>query len=222
MSAFNLQAVFFDLDGTLIDTAPDMYAALHTLGLEEQVEIPPFSTVRGYVSHGTSALIRLGFPDVDAPRFEHLRQRFLQIYAENLHLNTELFPGMMAVLAYLEHQGMPWGIVTNKPANLTDPLVRSLGLDTRAVSVVSGDTTDQRKPHPKPLLLACEQAGIAPAQCLYIGDASRDIEAGLAAGMQTLIALYGYIDNTQQPDAWGAHGVIHEPRDIVPWLQSYS
>lgn len=218
MNAQPIRAVLFDLDGTLLDTAPDMYAALQALAREEGADIPPFETVRGYVSHGTNTLIRIGFPDRIETEFERLRDRFLDIYAENLYLDTALFPGMTAVLAYLETHGFPWGIVTNKPAYLTDPLVQSLGLEQRAACIISGDTTDQRKPHPKPLLLACEQADTPPAHCLYVGDASRDIEAGLAAGMQTLIALYGYIDETQQPTQWGAHGSINDPREIVDWL----
>ncbi|MDX5334279.1 MAG: HAD-IA family hydrolase, partial [Gammaproteobacteria bacterium] len=146
------------------------------------------------------------------------RQRFLDIYNENLHLDTELFPGMASLLAYIERHGMNWGVVTNKPAFLTDPLMASLGLTARAACIVSGDTTDERKPHPKPMLHACELAGSSAGECLYVGDASRDIEAGRRAGMATLVALYGYIDEFQKPEEWGADGMINEPREILDWL----
>jgi N-acetyl-D-muramate 6-phosphate phosphatase len=212
------RTVLFDLDGTLADTAPDLYAAQALLSKEQGLEPMPFEAVRNHVSHGSSALVRLAFPDADDARFGQLRARFLEIYAENLFLDTALFPGMETLLAWLESRGLNWGVVTNKPAFLTDPLMRSLGLDQRAVCVVSGDTIDERKPHPAPMWHACELAGSRPAECLYVGDAERDIEAGHAAGMATLIALYGYIDETQHPEQWGADGMIREPREILDWM----
>lgn len=212
--------VLFDLDGTLADTAPDLAFALNRLRLEQGRQELPFAAIRDHVSHGSTALVRIGFPELDpkGDAFARLRQRFLEIYNENLYLDTRLFPGIESLLAYLEKQRMRWGVVTNKPAFLTDPLMRALGLFERAACVVSGDTTDERKPHPKPLLHACELAASAPAQCLYVGDASRDIEAGRAAGMHTLVALYGYIDDTQVPQDWGADGMIDDPRQILDWL----
>lgn len=212
------RTVLFDLDGTLADTAPDLYAAQALLSREHGLEPMPFEAVRDHVSHGSTALVKLAFPEAEGERFEQLRARFLEIYAENLFLDTTLFPGMESLLAWLESRGLKWGVVTNKPAFLTDPLMESLGLAHRAACIVSGDTITQRKPHPAPMLHACELAGCRPAECLYVGDAERDIQAGHAAGMSTLIALYGYIDGTQHPDQWGADGMIHEPREILDWI----
>ena len=218
-----LRTVLFDLDGTLADTAPDMYAALAALQREQGVPILPFEAVRNQVSHGGAALVRLAFPDAEGDRFETLRQRFLTLYAEHyLCRDTGLFPGMETLLDTIERLGMNWGIVNNKPAWLTDPLVRAMDLHQRAVTVISGDTTPQRKPHPMPMLLACEQAACQPAECLYVGDAERDIQAGRAAGTHTLVALYGYIDDPQAPATWGADGAIDHPEQILPWLPAES
>lgn len=214
----DLRTVLFDLDGTLADTAPDLAAALDALMREEGREPLPFARIRSQVSHGTSALVGLGFPDADETEFQRLRRRFLDIYALNAQIDTALFPGMPAILSWIERQGMNWGVVTNKPAFLTDPLMASLGLAERAACIVSGDTTAERKPHPLPMLHACELAGSRPVECLYVGDASRDIEAGRAAGMGTLIALYGYIDEHERPETWGADAIIHEPREILDWI----
>lgn len=214
-----IRTVLFDLDGTLLDTAPDMAAALNAVLTEEGFPQLPFEHIRNHVSHGSSALVELGFGREQAEAdFLRRRQRFLDIYNENLHLDTELFPGMASLLAYIERHGMNWGVVTNKPAFLTDPLMASLGLTPRAACIVSGDTTDERKPHPKPMLHACALAGSSAGECLYVGDASRDIEAGRRAGMATLVALYGYIDEFQKPEEWGADGMINEPREILDWL----
>ena len=212
------RTVLLDLDGTLADTAPDLYAAQALLSREQGLEPLPFERVRNHVSHGSTALVRLAFPDAEGDRFERLRARFLEIYAENLFRDTVLFPGMETLLAWLESRGLNWGVVTNKPAFLTDPLMVALGLAERAACIVSGDTIDERKPHPAPMWHACELAGSRPAECLYVGDAERDIQAGHAAGMVTLIALYGYIDETQRPDQWGADGMIREPREVVDWM----
>lgn len=214
-----IRTVLFDLDGTLLDTAPDMAAALNAVLTEEGFPQLPYEHIRNHVSHGSSALVELGFGrEQTEADFLRRRQRFLDIYNENLHLDTELFPGMASLLAYIERHGMNWGVVTNKPAFLTDPLMASLGLTARAACIVSGDTTDERKPHPKPMLHACELAGSSAGECLYVGDASRDIEAGRRAGMATLVALYGYIDEFQKPEEWGADGMINEPREILDWL----
>jgi phosphoglycolate phosphatase len=212
------RTVLFDLDGTLADTAPDLYAAQVALSREHGLEPMPFDAVRNHVSHGSSALVKLAFPQAEGEQFEELRARFLEIYAQNLFLDTELFPGMETLLAWLESRGLNWGVVTNKPAFLTDPLMASLGLTERAACIVSGDTLKERKPHPLPMWHACELAGSRPVECLYVGDAERDIQAGRAAGMATLIALYGYIDESQRPQAWGADGMIREPRQILDWM----
>lgn len=217
----SIRCVLFDLDGTLIDTAPDIANALNALLQEEGRSELPYSSIRPVVSHGTSVIVQTGFSDLDTDgeEFTRLRERFLTIYRSNLFLDSDLFPGMAALLAYVEKQDdLCWGVVTNKPAFLTDPLMQGLSLYERAVCVISGDTTDQRKPHPKPMFLAAEQAQVATKDCVYVGDADRDIQAGKAAGMTTIAALYGYIDADENPDSWGADFSINEPREILDWI----
>jgi phosphoglycolate phosphatase len=211
-------AILFDLDGTLLDTAPDMVGALNRLRIEEGREPLPFDAVRGCVSHGALRLTRVGFPEADGEEFERLRLRFLRVYADNLARETQLFPGLEAVLQRFEAEGLPWGVVTNKPAWLTDPLLEQLGLARRACCIVSGDTVAERKPHPLPLLHAAATTGVDPRCCVYFGDAERDIIAGRAAGMQTVVAAYGYLGVDDDPAAWGPHGIIERPEQVLDWL----
>ncbi len=214
-----IRTVLFDLDGTLADTAPDLAYALNALLQEHGQPVLPFESIRPVASHGAAALIELGFGILrDEPRFAPLRERYLAIYRANLTRETHLFPGMPELLDQLIARGLNWGIVTNKPAFLTDPLIEQLGLREDAVCVVSGDTTTNRKPHPEPMLHACQLAGSKPEECLYVGDAARDIEAGKAAGMQTLVALFGYIGAQDHPESWGASGLIGAPQEILDWL----
>ncbi len=213
------RGVLFDLDGTLVDTAPDLAWALNQTLRDNDRAPLPFEAIRPRVSHGGIALIRLGFGlELDDPAFEPLRQTFLEHYRHNLHRETRLFPGMGEVLATLEQRGIPWGIVTNKPSWLTDPLLAEMGLDKRAASVVSSDTTAERKPHPLPMWTACQQLGTPPAQTLYLGDAERDIAAARNAGMPSLVARWGYLDAGDHPDEWGADGGIDSPRELLDWL----
>lgn len=217
----DIRTVLFDLDGTLADTAPDLAYALNEVRREQGLEAMPFEQIRPVVSHGGIALIRLGFQlEPQHPDFEALRERLLQIYVDNIATQTTLFDGMETVLAQLEQRGLLWGVVTNKPAWLTNPLMQQMGLTSRAATIVSGDTLPQRKPHPAPMLLACEQTGSVAEQCLYIGDAERDIEAGRAAGMKTLVALFGYIEEHDQPERWGADSMVETPLSILDWLDN--
>jgi len=212
-------AVFFDLDGTLADTAPDMAAAINTLLAEEGCSPLPFARIRPRVSHGSRALIELGFGFTEGhPDYPRLRQRFLDLYRELLAVETRLFTGMTELLAALEHDGITWGVVTNKPGWLTDPLIVALGLTERAACIVSGDTTAHAKPHPEPLLHASRSVAVPPSRCLYVGDAERDIEAGRRAGMRTLVATFGYLDEDDRPEAWGADGQVESPAEIRDWL----
>jgi phosphoglycolate phosphatase len=212
-------ALLLDLDGTLLDTAPDMGGALNRL-LDEQGREPlPQWTIRPVVSHGAARLVRLGFPDADGDEFERLRLRFLELYARHLADETRPFPGLLEVLDVLERHDLPWGVVTNKPGWLTDPLMSRLGLYDRAGCVVSGDTVAERKPHPLPLLHAAERLGMRPDHCLYVGDAERDIQAGRAAGMRTVVAAYGYIGDDEVPEQWMATGIIEQPGDLLEWLE---
>ena len=212
-------AILFDLDGTLLDTAPDMIGALNLLRQEEGLEPLPFSAVRSSVSHGAVRLVTVGFPSAQGDEFERLRQRFLAIYSENLAAGTRLFAGLEQVLAAFEVEGLPWGIVTNKPGWLTDPLVEQLDLARRACCVVSGDTVNERKPHPLPLLHAASLVGVEPERCVYVGDAERDIQAGRAAGMTTLVAAYGYISASEDPLQWQPHGVVASPDELLRWME---
>ena len=214
-----IQTVLFDLDGTLLDTAPDLAFALNTVLNEQKREPLQFEQIRPWVSHGGNTLIKNGFQLSDQdPAIEPLRQRFLEIYVDHIADHTRLFEGMAEVLETLESEEIQWGVVTNKPTYLTTPLLQQLGLASRSVCNISGDTLPQCKPDPAPLLHACELAQSTPAHCIYVGDASRDIEAGRRAGMRTLVALYGYIEASEQPTQWGATGMIQNPLDLLSWM----
>jgi 2-phosphoglycolate phosphatase len=214
-----LRAVLFDLDGTLLDTAPDMVGALNKLLAERQRAPLPYDDVRNQVSHGSSRLVKLGFPDVDADTFASLQKRYLDIYAGALSLESRLFPGMDGVLEDIASRGLHSGIVTNKPGWLTQPLLDQLGLTSRFACVVSGDTVSARKPHAMPMLHAAALAGVAAEACLYVGDAERDVQAAHAAGMPALVATYGYLQPDEDWQAWGGDGSIGHPTDLLPWLE---
>ncbi len=211
--------VFFDLDGTLVDTAPDLAYALNQV-LEEQGKHPlPYEAIRAVASHGSAGLLGLAFgirPD-DA-EYASLQERFIAIYQANLTRASTLFPGMESVIDALEKSGIPWGVITNKPAYLTDPLMAGLGLNSRAACIVSGDTTANSKPHPEPMLHACKLTEADPAQCLYIGDAQRDIEAGRNANMHTIVACYGYLGDHDKPESWQADAMIQHPSELSQWI----
>ena len=216
-----IKTVLFDLDGTLADTAPDLAASLNHVLKNHDYDPLPYETIRPIVSHGGMALVTLGFGE-DHPEFDSLYKELLEYYKNNIANETTLFPGMNELLQALENENINWGVVTNKPGWLTNPLLDALNLTARAATIVSGDTLEQRKPHPAPLLLACNQAGSEAEECLYIGDAERDIEAGNRAGMTTIVALFGYIAESDTPDTWGAHASINSPQAIIPIIQSLS
>ncbi|MDH3218959.1 MAG: phosphoglycolate phosphatase [Gammaproteobacteria bacterium] len=211
-----IEAVLFDLDGTLIDTAPDMGGALNNLLIEKSMAPLSLTTIRPYVSQGGLVLTRLGFAGKVPERdIEPLRQRFLAHYREIIADESRLFDGYPAILDDLETRGMPWGIVTNKPEWLTHPLLERLDLARRAAVVIGGDTLEQRKPHPLPLQVAAARLGIDCDKCVYVGDDERDIVAGKAANMKTLVAAYGYIENHDDIESWEADGVIDTPADLL-------
>jgi phosphoglycolate phosphatase len=214
-----IKCVLFDLDGTFADTAADLHFALNQVLLREGRDEISFEKLRPTVSHGSQAMLKLAFDiDPEDPRYPQLRQQFLDIYASNIAVFTRPFAGMEALLDELEARGIHWGIVTNKPAWLTDALMHELGLSHRACAIVSGDTTPYAKPHPQPILHACRQAGTNPEDALYVGDAIRDIEAGRSAGTKTLVALFGYLDENDDPSEWHADGEIRHPLEILDWL----
>lgn len=209
--------VLFDLDGTLADTAPDLRHALNSVLAEEGLPPLPLEQVRPAASHGAMAMLRLAFPDVPETVLLPLRDRFIAHYRANLDRHTTLFPGTLGLLAGLEARGIAWGIVTNKLADLTEPLLQALGLRRRAACVVSGDTTGHAKPHPAPLLHACELLGCEPARAIYVGDSRKDVEAARRAGMRVVIAGYGYVDGPDAATQWAADLIIDHPADLLAW-----
>lgn len=218
-----IHTVLFDLDGTLLDTAADLGRALNVV-LEEQNREPlSLEAIRPTVSHGARRMIQFGFGyAIDDPRVDPLHKRLINVYAENIAVHTRLFPGMAEVLDSLDKKGIQWGIVTNKSSHLTTPLLEQVGLIHRSVCTISGDTLPQKKPDPTPLLHACELAGSEPQYCIYVGDALRDIEAGQRAGMRTVAALYGYIGSEENPAEWGATALLHEPLQLLTWIDNQS
>lgn len=214
-----IRTVLFDLDGTLLDTAPDLAYALNQVLKQESRPALPMEALRPLVSHGARALLEYAYGTGPGDEgYEKRRQRLLYIYRANLARETRPFPGIPELLNAVEARQMNWGVVTNKPSWLTEPLLDALLLLERAACVVSGDTIEHSKPHPAPMLLACEQAGSHASECLYIGDAERDIEAGRNAGMATLIAGFGYVPGDTDLDAWNADGIVDSPADILAWL----
>ena len=182
----SIEGWLFDLDGTLIDTAPDMAETLAELCRAHGSRPPDYETARAHVSNGAAGLIGLAFPSIEASERERLYQEYLRRYADRLCLASRLFEGMEEVLGVIEGLGLPWGIVTNKPQALTDALLQGLGLAERSAVTLGGDALPQRKPHPAPLLRAAEVMGVDPRCCVYVGDNVRDIDAGRAAGMRTV------------------------------------
>ena len=212
----SIEAVLMDLDGTLVDTAPDLVGVLNTLLVNRDLPPAPFAVARNEVSNGALGLIRLAFPDhIEDDAIEVLRQEFLDIYTGRICVHSKLFNGLEHVLSDLSENGMLWGIVTNKPHAMTVPLLEALDLPHPPGCVVSGDRLPQRKPHPAPLRLGARELGVSARRCVYVGDARRDIEAGRSAGMPTIAAAYGYIRAGEDPGSWGASAVIRHPGELL-------
>ena len=217
-----LGAVLFDLDGTLLDTAPDMVGALNRLLLEESLPARPLADARRYVSNGARGLINMAFDNPGAPELETLIGRFLTHYENGLVGETGPFAGMNELLRRLESVQVPWGVVTNKPAYLTEPLMEALGLSQRAACIVSGDTITERKPHPGPVQHALAHLGQVTGASIYVGDSARDIQAGRSAGVYTAAAAWGYILPGDDPASWGADFLAESPEALIDWLQHLS
>lgn len=217
---FHPEAVLFDLDGTLADTAPDLAYALNQTLLHYGKDALAFEKIRPVVSHGGRALIKLGFElDQGDEGFEERRKHLLDVYLNNLCRDTRLFDGMEQVLSDMESKDIAWGIVTNKPAWLTDPLMTQMGLDQRTPAIVSGDTCSKAKPHPEPIEYACELLGVDAARCWYVGDAGRDMQAGRAAGCMTIGATFGYIYPDDPVADWESDINIAAPSELIDLLQ---
>jgi phosphoglycolate phosphatase len=213
-----LEAVLFDLDGTLVDTAPDMVAVLQSMQAAYGVEPVSYERGRQQVSNGSIGLLRLGFPEVDIEIGHAYHSEFLDRYADVVCEKSRVFDGVDVLLDRLDEVALPWGVVTNKPEYLTAPLMQCLGLASRSACIVGGDTLPVRKPDPGPLLLACDMAGVAPHRTVYVGDAPRDIEAGLAAGMTTIAATYGYVPDEDDPHTWGADTIATTPEELTQFV----
>jgi 2-phosphoglycolate phosphatase len=213
-----VRGVLLDLDGTLLDTARDMAQALNRLRAAEGLDELPFETIRPLVSHGAPRLVRLGFGEADAERLEQLKRRFLDLYRAALAVHTCLFSGFEEALASIERAGLRWGVVTNKPGWLAVPLLEQLGLAGRCGCVVCGDSLAERKPHPMQLLHAATALGLEPRECVYFGDAERDVQAARNAGMIPLVAGFGYLADGEDPAAWRAEAILGRPEDLIDWL----
>ena len=210
------QAILFDLDGTLLDTAEDLGQALNDILTGLALPILPLTKIRPAAGRGCKGLLKLGLNvEEHDPRYPELCEQLLNFYEENLLNTTQLFSGMEEVLNYLEARDIPWGIVTNKPEKYTTKILKGLQLTERAHCVISGDSLPKRKPHPEPILHACKLLQIAPQHCLYVGDSEVDIIASKAAGMPVVAALYGYIPLEENPQLWNADGYVHRPVEII-------
>ncbi|HTS23480.1 MAG TPA: phosphoglycolate phosphatase [Casimicrobiaceae bacterium] len=217
--ALPVRAVLFDLDGTLADTAGDLAAALNRVREDRDLPPLPVAELRPHASDGARGLLGAGLGVTrENPEWETLREAFLDYYAAGLAIHTRLFDGAEDVLSGIEQRGLAWGVVTNKAARFTLPLLDWLGLAARADVVVCGDTTPQTKPHPAPLLHAAEALGVGAASCVYLGDAERDVVAAHAAGMAALVARYGYIGAAIAPESWAPDGLIDSLPALLDWL----
>ncbi len=218
-----IKAVLFDLDGTFADTAPDLAAALNHTRANRHLPPLPLEVLRPQASHGSRGLLKTGF-DIDPghPDYDILRDIFLDYYAGNICVHTQLFGDTAELIAALEQHGIKWGIVTNKPHRFTVPLMQALGYAERASCLVSGDTCAHAKPHAEPMLKACEIIGVSPAQCLYLGDDLRDMQAANAAGMRGIIANYGYVSADASVENWSAHGSVNRPTELLDFISPQS
>jgi 2-phosphoglycolate phosphatase len=216
-----INTVLFDLDGTLVDTAPDLGYALNIQLKRHGKATLSDAAIRPFASHGSKGLLGLGFgitpEDAD---FSAKREEYLNIYDEVFTRSPKLLDGIAELLQAIENKGLKWGVVTNKPRRFTNRLIESMGLHLRPACIVSGDDAPQPKPSPATLLLACKHLGVAPKNCIYVGDAERDVQAAKAAGMKTVVALFGYLDKTDKPHEWGADALITTPAGLLKVLDS--
>ncbi len=216
-----IDTIFFDLDGTLLDTAPDLANAINqTLKNHQRPEVI-FNKFRFHVHGGTQEMLAHGFNiSIDDPQFEKIKQEFLQIYRDNLHNETKFFPQMETLLNHLEQQKISWGIVTSKPGWLAKPLLKAFDLHKRSICMIYGDSIKNPKPNPEPLLHACQLTHREPSRTAYIGDTEVDIIAAKAAGMHALAVMHGYRSQHSKPERWNADKLVGDPLDIIKWLNT--
>jgi phosphoglycolate phosphatase len=214
-----VRGVLFDLDGTLIDSAPDLGAAVNRMRIARGQPPLADARLRPYASHGARGLLAAGFAlTPEHAAYQAMRDEFLSLYEGALCVRTALFPEVDAMLGAIEAAGIRWGIVTNKASRFTLPLLEALAFRERPGCIVCGDTAARAKPHPDPLFVASDRLGLEASECVYVGDAERDVQAGNAAGMSTLVALYGYIRDDEQPERWPATGLLDSPLQLLSWL----
>lgn len=220
-----IRAVLFDLDGTLLDSAPDLVASLNHLRVQEGFDPLPLASIQSAASRGALGLLQAGMPPTDAETLEARRLAFLAHYEQFSFVNSSLYAGIPELLAFLRDNRTPWGIVTNKPEYLTVPVLSAAGLDDAVGCCVCGDTIAQRKPHPAPVLLACERLGVSPRETVFVGDDVRDLEAGIAAGVITCGALYGYGSGdflkAEHALLVSRGFTIDSPADLQHWLRDH-
>jgi phosphoglycolate phosphatase len=217
----DIAAVLFDLDGTLIDSAPDLGAAADQMRLDRGLASLPLDLYRPMAGAGARGMLGVAFDvGVDDPAFNALREEFFSNYERCLTRRTAAFDGVAELIAELGQRQLIWGVVTNKSSRFTEPLTRAMPLFASARAIVSGDTTAHAKPHPEPLFEAARRLGVDAERCLYVGDDERDVVAGLAAGMKTVAATYGYLGNKTEVQAWGAHAEINSPLALLQLLAS--
>lgn len=213
-----IKAVLFDLDGTLLDSAPDLVATLNHLRSWRGLSALPVDELRHFVSRGAPGLIKAGMPPCDEDAFQQSRIAFLEHYADNSFIQTRPFDGVEKVLERLKNAGIPWGIVTNKAEYLTLPIVAKAGWDVIAAAVICGDSVEYSKPHPAPVLAACQLMGVDPAETMMVGDDKRDIEAGKRAGCHTALVTYGYATEQDCIDMQAQTALLDVPEDLLALL----
>lgn len=216
----SIRAVLFDLDGTLLDTIPDLVYALNQVRAENGLPELPVSDIRPIATLGSKAMVKIAFGiDTDHPEFNAYREHFLNLYEKHLADSTRFFPQIENVLDHLENNNIPWGIVTNKLTRHALPLLKAMQIAHRAACVICGDSLATFKPDPGPILHACRLINQDPGHCIYVGDAETDVTASKAAGTKSLVALYGYIHANEDPYAWKADGYIQEPLELIEWIE---
>jgi len=216
---FALDCVLFDLDGTLVDTAPDLIACLNSALTYHGFSAIAPEKVRPCISHGAVAMIKKSETQANDEIQAQILETLLNDYQNNILQYGGFFEGIEQTLQLIEDKGLKWGVVTNKRSRFTQPLMKALRLTERAACIISGDTTNNSKPHPEPMLAACKQAQVKAKNCVYIGDAKHDIIAGKAANMKTLAAVYGYLTYEDKADDWGADALIESPLQIKQWIE---
>jgi len=219
-TGFKLSCVLFDLDGTLVDTAPDLIACLNTALSEHGFQTADTEKVKPYISFGALAMIEKSQRVDDESQREQVLNSLLNHYENNIIQYGGFFQGILETLAYIESKNLKWGIITNKRKRFTQPLVEALNLTERAACIISGDSTANSKPHPEPMFAGCKKAKVIAEECVFIGDALHDISAGKNANMKTLAATYGYLTADDTPQHWGADALVTSPAQIKQWIEN--